>query len=33
MVNMAIIGVAIWIAYRVGAGSVGSRNEIAPVGT
>jgi iron(III) transport system permease protein len=31
MVNMVIIGIAIFIAYRVGAGSIGSRNELAPV--
>src|SRR3954447_27022179 len=31
MVNMVIIGTAIFIAYRVGAGSIGSRNELAPV--
>ena len=32
MVNMAIIGVAIWLAYRIGGRSVSSR-EAAPVST
>src|SRR5262249_38020729 len=31
MVNMLIIGVAIWLAYRIGGRSVGARNEAAPV--
>src|SRR5437660_3045367 len=31
MVNMAIIGAAIALAYRIGGRSVGSRNEAAPV--
>src|SRR6195256_4484547 len=31
MVNMAIIGVAIWLAYRIGGRSAGSRSEPAPV--
>ena len=33
MINMVIIGVAIWLANRLGGGSIGSRNELAPVGT
>src|SRR5438067_402858 len=33
MINMVIIGVAIWLAYRVGGRSVAARNEAAPVGT
>src|SRR6185295_3405250 len=31
MVNMAIIGVAIWLAYRIGGRSVGARTEAPPV--
>jgi iron(III) transport system permease protein len=31
MVNMAIIGAAIWLAYRIGGGSIGGRNEATPV--
>jgi iron(III) transport system permease protein len=31
MINMVIIGAAIWLAYRIGGRSVGSRNEAAPV--
>ena len=33
MINMGIIGVAIWLAYRVGGRSISSRTEAAPVGT
>jgi iron(III) transport system permease protein len=33
MINMVIIGVAIWLAYRVGGRSISSRTEAAPVGT
>ena len=33
MINMVIIGVAIWLAYRVGGRSISSRAEAAPVGT
>ena len=31
MINMMIIGVAIWLAYRIGGRSAGSRSEPAPV--
>ena len=31
MINMLIIGAAIWLAYRIGGRSVGSRSEPAPV--
>jgi len=33
IVNMIIIGAAIWLAYRLGGRSVGSRTEVAPVST
>src|SRR5437660_4488669 len=33
MINMVIIGVAIWLAYRVGGRSIAARTEAAPVGT
>ncbi len=33
MINMAIIGAAIWLAYRLGGRSITSRNEAAPVHT
>jgi iron(III) transport system permease protein len=28
MVNMAIIGVAIWLAYKVGGGGIGRTREV-----
>ena len=31
MINMVIIGAAIWLAYRIGGRSAGSRGEAAPV--
>jgi iron(III) transport system permease protein len=33
MINMMIIGAAIWLAYRIGGRSVTSRNDVAPVST
>ena len=33
IINMIIIGAAIWLAYRLGGRSVGSRTEVAPVST
>jgi iron(III) transport system permease protein len=33
MVNMMIIGAAIWLAYRVGGRSISSRADAAPVNT
>ncbi|MFL5109050.1 MAG: ABC transporter permease [Xanthobacteraceae bacterium] len=33
MVNMLIIGAAIWLAYRLGGRSIGARTEVAPVST
>ncbi|MCC6890915.1 MAG: iron ABC transporter permease [Hyphomicrobiales bacterium] len=33
MVNMAIIGAAIWLAYRLGGRSIAARSGAAPVGT
>jgi iron(III) transport system permease protein len=31
MINMAIIGAAIWLAYRIGGRSIASRNDAVPV--
>jgi hypothetical protein len=31
IINMMIIGAAIWLAYRLGGRSVASRNDVAPV--
>jgi iron(III) transport system permease protein len=33
MINMLIIGAAIWLAYRLGGRSITSRGGAAPVGT
>ena len=33
MINMMIIGAAIWLANRLGGGRIGSRGEAAPLGT
>jgi iron(III) transport system permease protein len=33
IVNMIIIGAAIWLAYRLGGRSIGARTEVAPVST
>jgi len=33
MINMLIIGAAIWLAYRFGGRSIAVRSEVAPVGT
>jgi iron(III) transport system permease protein len=33
MINMAIIGAAIWLAYRIGGRSIASRNDAVPVNT
>src|SRR5215217_1917314 len=33
IVNMVIIGAAIWLAYRLGGRSIGARTEVAPVST
>ncbi len=33
MINMLIIGAAIWLAYRLGGRSIAARSEVAPVGT
>jgi iron(III) transport system permease protein len=33
IINMMIIGAAIWLAYRLGGRSVASRNDVAPVST